>query len=81
MKFGLFGGARARGGPAGDSYAYHDFVNYVIEAEKLGFTSVFLVEHHFTGFGQVSASMSLLAYLARQITKEEALQRIEVRVF
>jgi alkanesulfonate monooxygenase SsuD/methylene tetrahydromethanopterin reductase-like flavin-dependent oxidoreductase (luciferase family) len=64
MKFGLFGGARARGGPAGDSYAYHDFVNYVIEAEKLGFSSVFLVEHHFTGFGQVSASMSLLVYLA-----------------
>ena len=64
MKFGLFGGARARGGPAGDSSAYHDFINYVVEAEKLGFSSVFLVEHHFTGFGQVSASMSLLAYLA-----------------
>ena len=64
MKFGLFGGARARGGPAGDSQAYHDFINYVVEAERLGFSSVFLVEHHFTGFGQVSASMSLLAYLA-----------------
>jgi alkanesulfonate monooxygenase SsuD/methylene tetrahydromethanopterin reductase-like flavin-dependent oxidoreductase (luciferase family) len=64
MKFGLFGGARARGGPAGDSSAYHDFINYVAEAEKLGFSSVFLVEHHFTGFGQVSASMSLLSYLA-----------------
>src|ERR1700722_176802 len=64
MKFGLFGGARARGGPAGDSSAYHDFIHYVVEAEKLGFSSVFLVEHHFTGFGQVSASMSLLAYLA-----------------
>ena len=64
MKFGLFGGARARGGPAGDSYAYHDFINYVVEAERLGFSSVFLVEHHFTGFGQVSASMSVLAYLA-----------------
>ncbi|MGH7099769.1 MAG: LLM class flavin-dependent oxidoreductase [Stellaceae bacterium] len=64
MKFGLFGGARARGGPAGDSSAYHDFVGYVVEAERLGFSSVFLVEHHFTGFGQVSASMSLLAYLA-----------------
>jgi hypothetical protein len=25
MKFGLFGGARAKGGPAGDSHAYHDF--------------------------------------------------------
>ncbi|HVH74950.1 MAG TPA: LLM class flavin-dependent oxidoreductase [Stellaceae bacterium] len=64
MKFGLFGGARARGGPAGDSSAYHDFINYVAEAERLGFSSVFLVEHHFTGFGQVSASMSLLSYLA-----------------
>ena len=64
MKFGLFGGARARGGPAGDSYAYHDFINYVVEAERLGFSSVFLVEHHFTGFGQVSASMNLLSYLA-----------------
>src|SRR5436189_5042687 len=64
MRLGLFGGARARGGPAGDSHAYHDFINYVVEAERLGFSSVFLVEHHFTGFGQVSASMSLLAYLA-----------------
>jgi alkanesulfonate monooxygenase SsuD/methylene tetrahydromethanopterin reductase-like flavin-dependent oxidoreductase (luciferase family) len=64
MKFGLFGGARARGGPAGDSHAYHDFINYVVEAERLGFSSVFLVEHHFTVFGQVSASMNLLTYLA-----------------
>ena len=64
MKFGLFGGARARGGPAGDSHGYHDFINYVVEAERLGFASVFLVEHHFTGFGQVSASLNLLSYLA-----------------
>ncbi|HZT87266.1 MAG TPA: LLM class flavin-dependent oxidoreductase [Stellaceae bacterium] len=64
MKFGLFGGARARGGPAGDSDGYHEFINYVVEAERLGFSSVFLVEHHFTGFGQVSASLNLLSYLA-----------------
>jgi alkanesulfonate monooxygenase SsuD/methylene tetrahydromethanopterin reductase-like flavin-dependent oxidoreductase (luciferase family) len=64
MKFGLFGGARARGGPAGDSEGYHDFIRYVIGAEELGFSSVFLVEHHFTGFGQVSASLNLLSYLA-----------------
>jgi probable F420-dependent oxidoreductase len=64
MKFGLFGGARARGGPAGDSDGYHQFINYVVEAERLGFESVFLVEHHFTGFGQVSASLNLLSYLA-----------------
>src|SRR5690349_3723521 len=64
MKFGLFGGARARGGPAGDSDGYHSFINYIIEAERLGFSSVFLVEHHFAGFGQVSASLNLLSYLA-----------------
>src|ERR1700693_6436849 len=64
MKFGLFGGARARGGPAGDSEGYHDFIKYVVAAEELGFSSVFLVEHHFTGFGQVSASLNLLSYLA-----------------
>src|SRR6202162_1010332 len=64
MKFGLFGGARARGGPAGDSDGVHDFIKYVVAAEELGFSSVFLVEHHFTGFGQVSASLNLLSYLA-----------------
>ena len=69
MKFGLFGGARARGGPAGDSEGYHDFINYVVEAERLGFASVFLVEHHFTGFGQVSASLNLLSYLAARTSK------------
>ena len=69
MKFGLFGGARARGGPAGDSEGYHDFINYVVEAERLGFSSVFLVEHHFTGFGQVSASLNLLSYLAARTSK------------
>ena len=36
----------------------------MVEAEELGFSSVFLVEHHFTGFGQVSASLNLLSYLA-----------------
>jgi len=40
----VFRGARARGGPAGDSAAYHDCINYVIEAEKLGFSSVVLVD-------------------------------------
>jgi len=49
MKFGLFGGARARGGPAGDSDGYHEFIRYIVAAEELGFASVFLVEHHFTG--------------------------------
>jgi alkanesulfonate monooxygenase SsuD/methylene tetrahydromethanopterin reductase-like flavin-dependent oxidoreductase (luciferase family) len=69
MKFGLFGGARARGGPAGDSEGYHEFIRYIVAAEELGFSSVFLVEHHFTGFGQVSASLNLLSYLAARTEK------------
>ena len=65
MRFGLFGGARSRGGgPQGDSTGYRDYIDYVREAEQLGFASVFIVEHHFTGFGQVSASMNTLSYLA-----------------
>jgi len=47
-----------------DSHAYGDFVESVIQAEALGFHSIFLVEHHFTGVGQLSASLNLLTYLA-----------------
>jgi alkanesulfonate monooxygenase SsuD/methylene tetrahydromethanopterin reductase-like flavin-dependent oxidoreductase (luciferase family) len=66
MLFGLFGSATARhGGPDVDSgQGYRQFVDYNIEAEALGFHSTFLVEHHFTGFGQVSASLSLLTWVA-----------------
>ncbi len=71
MKFGLFGGASSRrGGIARDStQGYRDFIGYVEEAEELGYHSVFLVEHHFTGFGQVSASLNLLTYLAARTTR------------
>jgi len=65
MKFGLFGGARTSvGEQPSDSQQHHEFIDYVVEAEELGFESVFLVEHHFTGFGQVSASLNLLSFLA-----------------
>ncbi len=65
MKFGLFGGAkRASDDPETDSQAYADYVDYVVEAERLGYHSAFSVEHHFTGWGQVSAVLSLLAYIA-----------------
>ena len=66
MRFGLFGSATARhGGPDVDSgLGYKQFVDYNIEAEALGYHSTFLVEHHFTGAGQVSASLSLLTWLA-----------------
>ncbi len=70
MKFGLFGGARAaRGGPASDSQGYTDYIDYVCEAEALGFHSVFIVEHHFTGHGQVSASLNILSYLAARTSR------------
>ncbi len=66
MRFGLFGSATARhGGPDVDSgQGYRQFVDYNVEAEALGYHSTFLVEHHFTGFGQVSASLSLLTWVA-----------------
>jgi len=66
MRFGLFGSATARrSGPDVDSgLGYKQFVDYNIEAESLGYHSTFLVEHHFTGAGQVSASLSLLTWLA-----------------
>ncbi len=65
MRFGLFGGARTkRTVGLGDSHGYRGFIDYVQEADRLGFHSLFMVEHHFTGQGQVSASMTLLAYLA-----------------
>ena len=65
MQFGLFGGARTkRSAGIEDSQGYESFIDYVIEADRLGFRQMFMVEHHFTGQGQVSASMTLLAYLA-----------------
>lgn len=66
MKFGLFGSAQAqRGGPDVDSAkGFRDWLDYNIEAEALGYHSTFAVEHHFTGFGQVSATTNLLTYLA-----------------
>src|SRR5579884_1098371 len=70
MKFGLFGGARTEmGEQASDSRIYTDYVDYICEAEALGFHSVFLVEHHFTGFGQVSATLGFLTYLAAKTSR------------
>jgi len=70
MQFGLFGGARtSRMGPQTDSSGYGDFITYVKQAERLGFGHVFLVEHHFTGYGQLSASLTLLSYLAACTTR------------
>jgi alkanesulfonate monooxygenase SsuD/methylene tetrahydromethanopterin reductase-like flavin-dependent oxidoreductase (luciferase family) len=70
MRFGLFGGARTEiGEQASDSRIYTDYIDYICEAEDLGFHSVFLVEHHFTGFGQISATLSFLTYLAARTSR------------
>ena len=70
MQFGLFGGARTRRSIGlEDSQGYESFIEYVVEADRLGFAQLFMVEHHFTGQGQVSASMTVLAYLAARTRK------------
>jgi alkanesulfonate monooxygenase SsuD/methylene tetrahydromethanopterin reductase-like flavin-dependent oxidoreductase (luciferase family) len=71
LRFGLFGAAQAeRGGaPDVDSAAgFKDFIDYVIEAESLGYDSAFVVEHHFTGFEQVSATLNLLSWIGARTT-------------
>ncbi len=70
MRFGLFGAAQAqRGGPDVDSAAgFNDYIEYLIEAEALGYHSSFIVEHHFTGFGQVSATLNLLSWIGAKTT-------------
>ena len=70
MKFGLFGGAVAKKkADTADSQGYDGFVDLIVEAEKLGYESLFMVEHHFTGGGQVSASLNLLTYIAAKTEK------------
>lgn len=65
MRFGLFGSASARRGSGefDSAEGYHDFIESNVEAEALGFHGTFVVEHHFTGFGQVSATLNLLTWL------------------
>jgi alkanesulfonate monooxygenase SsuD/methylene tetrahydromethanopterin reductase-like flavin-dependent oxidoreductase (luciferase family) len=65
MRFGLFGGAQA-GSAASDApgQGFHDYIAFNIEAEDLGYHGTFCVEHHFTGWGQISATLNLLTWLA-----------------
>jgi len=65
MRFGLFGSAAARRGSGefDSAEGFRDFIDYNVEAEALGFHGTFVVEHHFTGFGQVSATLNLLTWL------------------
>lgn len=71
MRFGLFGSASApRGGsPEDAARGYREFAETNVEAEALGFHASFLVEHHFTGQGQVSATLNLLQWVAARTTR------------
>jgi alkanesulfonate monooxygenase SsuD/methylene tetrahydromethanopterin reductase-like flavin-dependent oxidoreductase (luciferase family) len=66
MQFGLFGGAQsAASDPA---RGYRDYLDFLLEAETLGYRGCFLTEHHFTGWGQVSAPLHMLSWLAARTT-------------
>jgi len=70
MQFGLFGSAQANSNDLGPEtgQGFRDYLDYNVEAEALGYHSSFLVEHHFTGWNQVSATLMLLTALAMRTT-------------
>ena len=70
MRFGLFCTAKADNGDLGPEagQGFRDYLDFNVEAEALGFRSSFLVEHHFTGWNQVSATLTLLTCLAIRTT-------------
>lgn len=66
MRFGLFCSPKADSGTLGPEtgQGFRDYLDFNVEAEALGFHSSFSVEHHFTGWNQVSATLMLLMALA-----------------
>ena len=70
MKFGLFSSAQADSRDLGPEtgQGFRDWLDHNAEAEALGYQSTFLVEHHFTGWNQVSATLMLLTALAMRTT-------------
>jgi alkanesulfonate monooxygenase SsuD/methylene tetrahydromethanopterin reductase-like flavin-dependent oxidoreductase (luciferase family) len=44
-------------------------VEYHVAAEELGFHSSFVTEHHFTAIGQISATLTLLTWIAARTTR------------
>ncbi len=70
MQFGLFNSAQSLrdNNPANAARGFFDYVEANVEAEALGYHASFLVEHHFTGLGQVSASLDLQSWVAARTT-------------
>lgn len=71
MKFGLFTSAQANSGDLGpqSGQGFRDYLDFNVAAEELGFVSSFSVEHHFTGWNQVSATLMLLTALAMRTSR------------
>jgi alkanesulfonate monooxygenase SsuD/methylene tetrahydromethanopterin reductase-like flavin-dependent oxidoreductase (luciferase family) len=71
VRFGLLCSAQASRDdlPPETGQGFRDYLDFNIEAEELGFHSSFLVEHHFTGWNQVSATLMLLTCLAMRTTR------------
>jgi alkanesulfonate monooxygenase SsuD/methylene tetrahydromethanopterin reductase-like flavin-dependent oxidoreductase (luciferase family) len=67
MRIGLFGGAQSVG--PDPARGYRDYLNFVLEAEAVGYHAAFMTEHHFTGWGQVSAPLHMLTWLAARTTR------------
>jgi len=70
MRFGIFGSAHAHGDALGPEtgQGFHDHIDLAVEAEALGYHSSFLVEHHFSGWNQVSATLMLQTAVAMRTT-------------
>jgi len=70
MQFGLFCSPNAGGGAPGQELGqgFRDYLEFNIEAEALGLHSTFSVEHHFSGWNQVSATPMLQMALAMRTT-------------
>src|SRR2546428_12940318 len=71
MRFGLLCSAQADSFdlPAELGQGFRDYLEFNVEAEALGFHSSFLVEHHFTGWNQVSATLMLLTCVAMRTAR------------
>ena len=71
MQFGLLCSAQANSDAFGPEtgQGFRDYLGFNVEAEELGFHSSFSVEHHFTGWNQVSATLMLLMALAMRTSR------------
>lgn len=63
MKFGLFHSVQLPD-PSQQERYYREALEQVLHAERLGYSSVWFTERHFTRHGIVSDTFSVLAYLA-----------------